>query len=107
MMDSFLVIFSNISEQLFQGTPSDDCFLKIFFHGSSRPKVLEKLLWKIWEISEENVLLDIYFFIFSEQNHSTTHSFLRILYDVLEQLFCRTLPDGCFWEYLGKLSFVK
>ena len=60
IMDSFLVI-SNISEQLFQGTPSDDCFLKIFFHGSSRPKVLEKLLWKIWGISEENVCWNKYF----------------------------------------------
>ena len=77
-MDSFLVI-SNISEQLFQGTPSDGCFLKGFFHGSSRPKVLEKLHWKIWEISEENVRCDVYFFISSEQNHSTTYSFLRIL----------------------------
>ena len=78
ILDSFLVI-SNISEQLFQGTPSDGCFLKVFFLGSSRPKVLEKLLWKIWEISEENVRWDIHFFIFSEQNHSTTRSFLRIL----------------------------
>ena len=76
-MDSFLVI-SNISEQLFQGTLSDGCFLKVFFHGSSRPKVLEKLLWKIWEISEENVRSDIYFLFFSEQNRSTTHGFLRI-----------------------------
>ena len=47
MMDSFLVISSNISEQLFQGTPSDGCFLKVFlFHARYRPKVLENLLWK-------------------------------------------------------------
>ena len=52
MIDSFLLIFSNISEQLFEGTPSNGYFLKVFlFYGINRPKVLEKLLWKICEIS--------------------------------------------------------
>ena len=43
MMDSFLVIFSNISEQLFQGTPSDGCFLKAFcFTEAIAGKCLKK-----------------------------------------------------------------
>ena len=84
MIDSFLVIFSNISEQLFQRTLPDECFLKVF---KQWPKVLEKLLWKFWEVSEENVRWGIYFFIFNEQNHSSTDGFLRILWNLLEQLF--------------------
>ena len=91
MTDSFLVIFSNISEQLFQG---------FLFHGTNRRKVFEKRLSKLWEISEEIVRWGI-FFNFSVENHSTTDDFLRILWNVLEQLFQRTLQDGCFWEYLG------
>ena len=59
MMDSFLVIFSNILEQLLEG---------FLFHGSNRPKKLGKLLCQ-----------GIYFFNFSEQNNSTTDGFLTVL----------------------------
>ena len=49
-----------------------------FFVPRIHPKVLEKLLWKIREISEELVRWGIYIFNFSEQKHSTTDDFLRI-----------------------------
>ena len=55
------------------------------------------------EIVKKAALSGVYiFFNFSEENHSTTDGFLRILWNVLEQLFQRTLSDGCFWEYLGE-----
>ena len=59
------------------------------FHVSNCPDVLEKLFWKIWEISEEIVCWGMYFFNFSEQNHSTTDSFLRI---------CEMFKNSCFKE---------
>ena len=76
MMDSFLVISSNISEQLFQRTSSDGYFLKVFCETEAvtRSESVKKPLWQIWEISEENVrpLRNMFFFNFSEQNHSIT-----------------------------------
>ena len=68
MMDSFLVIFSNISEQLLQGTPSDGCFLRVFCSTEAiAGKVLEKLLSKAWEISEEIVRWGTYFLILAKK----------------------------------------
>ena len=100
MMDIFLVIFSNILENLLQGTPLDGCFLKVFVSRKQSPETLKKTALKnlrnFWRNSS---LAYIYF---SEENQSTSDGFLRILWNVLEQLFQRTLPDGCFWEYLGE-----
>ena len=88
MMDSFLVIFSNISKQLFQGTPSDGCILKVFCSTEASVKVLEKLLIsENFRTPEEIVRWDIYFFNFKEENHSTIDGFLRFLWNVLKQLF--------------------
>ena len=67
MMDSFLVISSNISEQLFQRTSSDGYFLKVFCdtEAVTRSESVKKPLWQIWEISEENVrpLRNMFFLI--------------------------------------------
>ena len=88
MVDSFLVIFPNILEQLIQGTPSDGCFLKNFCSMETVcPKVLQKLLWKIWEKFWRKRPLGYIIFNLGEQNHSITDDFLRILWNVLEQLF--------------------
>ena len=67
MMDSFLVISSNISEQLFQRTSSDGYFLKVFCdtEAVTWSESVKKPLWQIWEISEENVrpLRNMFFLI--------------------------------------------
>ena len=67
MMDSFLVISSNISEQLFQRTSSDGYFLKVFCdtEAVTWSEIVKKPLWQIWEISEENVrpLRNMFFLI--------------------------------------------
>ena len=46
MMDSFLVIFSNISEQLFEGAPFDSYFLKVF-------SFTEAIAWKYYKSCPE------------------------------------------------------
>ena len=103
MMDCFLVIFSNISEQTLQGTPSDGCFLKVFCYTEAITGKCQKSWSQKFEKFLKKYFIGVYiFFNFSEENHSTTDGFLRILWNVLEQLFQKTLPDDCFWEYLGE-----
>ena len=78
-MDSFLVI-SNISEQLFQETYSDGCFLKDFFSRKQALESVRKAALKKFEKFLKKTSVGVYnVFIFSEQNHSTTHCFQRIL----------------------------
>ena len=60
MVDSFLVIFPNILEQLIQGTPSDGCFLKNFCSMEAvARKCYKSCSGKSEKNSEENVLWDI------------------------------------------------
>ena len=78
-MDSFLIIFSNISEQLFQGTPSDDCFLKFLCSAEAvASKCLKSCSQKLEKFMKKMSVGVNIFFNFSEQNHSITDDFLRI-----------------------------
>ena len=69
MMDSFLVIFSNISEQLFQGTRLDGCFLKVFFPPKLSPEsVLKKnALKNLRNLWRNSSLGYIYFLILAKK----------------------------------------
>ena len=87
MMDSFLVIFSNISKQLLQGTPSEAASWRFFVPRKQALESVRKADLKNFRTPEEIVRWGIYFFNFSEENRSTIDGFLKFLWNVLEQLF--------------------
>ena len=71
-------------------------------YRSSHSEVLEKLFWKIWKNSQENIHGGVFFLIFANKNF-TIDRFLVIFSNLSDQLFQRTPLDDCFWDYLGKL----
>ena len=89
MMDSLMVIFSNISEQLFQGTPSDGCFLKVFY---STEAIIARKFQKSCSEKFEKFLkkqsVGVYIFLILA-NKNTTDGFLRI---------CEMFQNSCFKE---------
>ena len=86
MMDSFLLIFWNISEQLSQGTPSDGYFLKVFVPRKQLPESVRKAALKKWEISEGIVRWGIYTLILP--NKTTPPLMVSWEFcEILEQLF--------------------
>ena len=74
-------------------------------YGTKHPEVLEYLFWKFLENSKKKSVI-LYFF--EKSANKTLHKGLfsgTFLKSFESSISKNTPPDGCLWDYLGKLSW--
>ena len=103
--DSFLVIFLKYFRTGILNNNSGQMLLKGFsFYGRTRPKMLKRLLWKMWENHQHNVRRSIKFFNFYLIKLLHHGSFPRNLWNVSNNYILKNTSERLLLRLLAKAA---